>query len=154
MVFLVISVVVSQLICTLGVCLFARHLLNVKQAEIEQRAEAVVREWFTPPGEGQPHKAAQVLGSLGEVVGRSAAQSIMASLSADRSHVARAANSAVDEITAAQNPLMGLLSGGKRGKASAVAQLAGLLGPMLSGGNGQNTGAAVKSVRDRLQKGG
>jgi len=128
-----------------------------KQAEIERRIDGVLREWFTPEAEGEPHKAAKAVAAMGEVVGAAAARSIMASLSADRSHVARAANGAVDELQAVQNPVLGLLTGGRRGKGAALRQLAAALGPMLAGGatsgpsgNGSNSDGAG-SVRDRLK---
>jgi len=128
-----------------------------KQAEIEHRIDAVLRDWFTPEAEGEPHKAAKAVAAMGEVVGAAAARSIMASLSADRSHVARAANGAAEELQAVQNPVLGLLTGGRRGKGAALRQLAAALGPMLAGGgiggppdNGSNPGGS-SSVRDRLK---
>lgn len=123
-----------------------------KEAQIRAEIDQQLKLWFVPEAEGQPHRAAQLLGSMGDIIGRSAAHSIMATFSAERSHVARAANAALAEAEAQQNPLLNLLSGGRRGKGAAIAQLAQLLAPMIrsvGSGNG-DTG----SVLERLRKGG
>jgi len=147
---------ICQIIGFLGLSWLLRMYFDHKQAEIERRIDATLREWFTPEHEGEPHKAAKALSAMGEVVGAAAARSIMASIAADRSHVARAANGAADELQGVQNPILGLLSGGRRGKGAALAQLAAALGPMLGGGNGGNGGNGSnpggKSVRERLQR--
>lgn len=144
-----------QIACFVGAGLWVQWQFRRKEAELREAANRLIREWFVPPAEDQPHKAAEVLAALGEVVGRTAAQSIMASIAAERASVARQANGAAEDIMAAQNPLLGLLSGGKKGKGAAIAKLAGLLGPMLAGpkGNGSDQ-AAGQSVRERLRKGG
>jgi len=146
---------ICQIIGFIGFGWLLRMYFERKQAQIERRIDATLHEWFTPEAEGEPHKAARALAAMGEVVGAAAARSIMASIAADRSHLSRQVNGALDEAQGAQNPILGLLSGGKRGKGAALAQLAAALGPMLAGhgGGGHNGGSNSneKSVRDRLQ---
>jgi hypothetical protein len=109
--------------------------LNAKQAEIEAKAEKALHDWMDP-GEGNtPSKFAQVVDATGSVIGSAAARSIMASLNAEASHTARAANTATDLLQAQANPIMGLLAGGKRGKGAAIQRLMDTVGPMLMGGN-------------------
>jgi hypothetical protein len=115
-------------------------LISREKRHISELLTDLQQEWLVAP-EGEPHKAAKVLDAAGAVVGSAAARSIMASLGADASHAARAANTAGDLIQAQQNPILGLLAGGKRGKGAAVLRLAEMLGPMLSGnGNGAHSG--------------
>lgn len=76
--------------------------------------------------------------ALGAVIGSAAARSLSASINADASHAARAANAAADVMEAQQNPLVSLISGTKRGKGAAMARLAQMLGPMLQRSNGNN----------------
>lgn len=149
---------IVQVLCTISVCIFLRHFFQAKQAELEQRAEEMLHLWVDAPAPDKPSKLAEVVGAVGEVVGRTAAQSIMASLSAGQSHVARAANSMADEVQGAQNPILGLLTGGKRGKGAAIAKLAQVLGPAIFGGaagagagTGDN-GQPRSSVMDRLKR--
>jgi len=144
-----------QVLCTLSFCLFIRHVINAKQEEIEQRASDALRDWLTAE-EGKPSKAALVIDKAGQVIGSAAARSLMASLQVEKSHVARVANGISDEIQGAQNPILGLLAGGKRGKGAAVMQLAGLLQGILgktapAGGNGHNDMANM-TERIRNQK--
>lgn len=144
-----------QLVGFAGLAWCIKLIVDRKQREIEARIDAVIRGWVVPETEGEPHKLAQLVQTLGAVVGQAAAQSIMASINADKSHVARLANSLADEAEGAQNPLLGLLAGGKRGKGAALARLMGLLGSMGgnvpgAGGNGHSDNA---SIRNRLQKG-
>lgn len=122
---------VCQIITPLGLCLFLRHIINAKQHEIEQKAEAVMREWLTAP-ENQPSKAALLIDKAGSIIGAAAARSIMSSINSEKSHVARVANGVADELQGAQNPILGLLAGGKRGKGAAVMQLAGMLQGILA----------------------
>lgn len=113
-----------------------RQWFNAKQAEFEARAAALVREWTEQPSPDKPSKLAQVADAAGTVIGAAAARSIMASVSQGQSAVAHVANGAADQLQAQQNPLMGLLQGGKRGKGAAVLRLAQLIGPMLGGLSG------------------
>ena len=120
-----------------------------ERKRISEILEGLQHEWLEH-AEGQPHKLSQVVEAMGVVVGSAAARSIMASLNADASHAARAANIASDGIEAARNPLLGLLSGGKRGKGAAVLRLAELLGPML-GSAGVKGEANNHSIADRIR---
>lgn len=113
-----------------------------KQAEAELRAGEILRDWLNPQEGDKPSKLANLLDAGGAIIGAAAARSIMASLSADQSHVAKVANGAADELMGQQNPIMGLLSGGKRGRGAAVARLGQLLLPLISNigsGNGRNS---------------
>jgi hypothetical protein len=144
------SVIVAAIL--LGICqiagfyclsLLIRRAINAKQAEIEARAEAALHKWLDPGPDGKPSQFAEVLDVGGSIIGAAAARSIMASLMAERSHTARAANGLSDEIQGAQNPILGLLTGGKRGKGAALAKLAQVLGPMLAGaGNNHHSDSA------------
>lgn len=129
---------VCQIIGFLGLSLLIRRAINAKQREIEARAEAAMREWLEPKAEGKPSRFAELLDAGGTIIGAAAARSIMSALSADKSHAARVANGLTDELQGAQNPILGLLAGGKRGKGAAIARLAEVLGPMLVGRNGNN----------------
>jgi hypothetical protein len=142
---LVGCVFLTGLLQSIIVVVGLRWLLSRERERIADSLADLQREWFSAP-EGEPHKAAKVLDAAGSVVGAAAARSIMASLGADASHAARAANGAADILQAQQNPLMALLSGGKRGKGAAVMRLAEMLGPML-GGNKLNGGASVYEGR-------
>lgn len=146
----------SVLVGAAGICLYLRHLLNTKQAELEARVEDAVRSWIAVGAEDEkgnpsPSKLAVLMDSLGAVVGAAAARTIMASLRVDNSHVARVANGLADEVQGASNPILGLLMGGKRGKGAAVMRLAEIMQSVLAGGNG--TGSAEVSVRNRLKGG-
>jgi len=153
------SVIVAAIF--LGICqlvgfyclsLLIRRIINEKQAEIEARAEDALHKWIDAQPEGKPSKLAELLDVGGAVIGSAAARSIIAALGAQESHAARAANGLTDEIQGGQNPIMGLLSGGKRGKGAAMARLAQIIGPMLQG-NHDNSGTAGGSVRDRIGRG-
>jgi hypothetical protein len=134
--------------------LLIRRAINAKQAELEARAEEVIHKWIDLQEDGKPSRLAEMLEMGGTVIGSAAARSIIASLGAGQAHAARAANGLSDEIQATQNPLMGLLAGGKRGKGAALMRLAELLGPMLKGGNGaSNATPDSGSVRDKLGRG-
>jgi len=144
-----------QIITLLGVALLLKRWADAKQAEIEARLSAALRAWGEPQGEGKPSKAAEVLDAMGAVVGAAAARTIMSSLAADASHTARAANTLGDIAQGQSNPVLGLLTGGKRGKGAALARLAEIIGPMLAQnqGNHNQGDAGARSVRDRLGRG-
>jgi hypothetical protein len=146
----------SQILAVLALSRMIRRIINAKQAELEARAEAAMHKWLDAQEGGKPSKMAEVLDAGGTVIGLAAARSIMGALSAEKSHTARAANGMTDEIIGGQNPILGLLSGGKRGKGAALARLAEVLGPMLMGGNknggdngAQSSGAGSVSARIR-----
>lgn len=153
--------IVAIMLCLcqfLGFVAFAwllKVFLDRKQAEIERRVSSHIRYWIEAPSEDTPSPLARLWESASVVMGRVMAQSIMASLSAEASHAARAANSAADELQGRANPLLGLLSGGKRGRGAAVARLGEMLMAYMSGApsgsNGHDSGATT-SVRDRLRK--
>lgn len=107
--------------------------IQAARDEISSTLAALGEEWLTPAAEGEPHKLAKTVALVGDVIGASAARSIMASLNADKSHVANVANGITDGIVANQNPLLGLLSGGRRGKGAALQKLMEVIGPKLMG---------------------
>lgn len=145
---------VCQIITMLGGVLLLRRLINAKQAELEEKAERALRDWVESPEAGKPSKLAVTLDAAGAVIGSAAARSLMASLKQDASAQAHVANGMVETLQAQQNPVLGLLAGGKRGKGAAVMRLAELLGPMLAGaGKGNGATSEGRSVHDRLQKG-
>ena len=113
------------------VCILAARYIERKQRKIERQLEEIVHKWVDPGPDNSPSELAKVLDAMGAVVGSAAARTIMSSIAAERSHTARAANSMADEIQGAQNPILGLLTGGKRGKGAALQRLAEVLGPML-----------------------
>jgi hypothetical protein len=142
---------VTMVMCTILLCVaeivgfvaFAwliRMYADRKQAEIERRIDTVIHAWGDPQGEAhdQPSKLAQLLDALGAVVGLAAARSIMGALSTQDGHLARQANNLADQVVAQQNPLLGLLSGGRKGKGAALRHLAEVLGPMLMGSGGNH----------------
>lgn len=147
---IVLSIILTGVLQTFCLLLGVRWLVVREKREIHDRLQALAAEWVTPPAEGQPHKLAQLISAAGEVIGASAARSIMASLNADKSHVARVANGLVDEAQGAANPLLGLLAGGKRGKGAAMARLVEMIGPMLAGqSHGSNGGEAYAGRKHR-----
>lgn len=151
----VILLGVCQIIGMFGACLLLRHIINAKQAELEEKAERALRDWVEASEEGKPSKLALLLDSAGAVVGSAAARSIMASLKQDSSSVAQVANSAAGALQGQTNPIMALLGSGKRGKGAAVARLTEMLAPMFGGGgNGHSADTTSVSVRDRLKRGG
>lgn len=147
-----------QLVALVGIAWYFNRILERKQRILEDLVRSWIQTWLTPPGEGKPHKLAELIAAAGEVIGSSAARSIMASLNADKSHVARAANGIVDEAQAQANPILALLAGSKRGKGAALARLAELIGPALMGASGGLGGAGDNgrktAVQERLWKGG
>lgn len=144
---------VCQIITMLGCVLLLRKLINAKQAEMEARAEKALRDWIDAPEAGKPSKLALMLDAAGAVVGSATARSLMASLKQDASAQAHVANGIADTLQSQQNPVLGLLTGGKRGKGAAVLRLAEMLGPMFAGGKGNGAASDTESVRNRLQKG-
>lgn len=124
-------------------------MISRERKRLSKILDALQHEWLDH-AEGQPHKLSQAVEAMGAVVGSAAARSIMASINADASHVARAANIASDGLEGARNPLLGLLAGGKRGKGAAVLRLAELLGPMLGSAGGKGE-ADNHSIADRIR---
>jgi len=145
---------IGQILVVLFVCLWLRHFVNAKQAELERKAEDCLRAWVEQPDPKKPSKLAELVASMGTVVGQSAAHSIMQSIYADKSHATRLANGASEELEAQSNPLAALFGGGARGKGAGIMRLAQLLGPMLLKGQPEEGNGHSKSVRERLQKGG
>lgn len=151
----VILLCVCQILTTYGLTLILRRIINAKQAEIEAKAEAALRAWIDLQGENhdQPSKLALMLDSMGAVVGSAAARSLMNSMKQSTSAVANVANGIADPLLAQQNPLLAMLTTGKRGKGAAVLRLAEMLGgvfakPHDNGNSAPNGG----SVRDRLNR--
>jgi hypothetical protein len=133
-----------------GFCIFAGifWLYHREKRRASLLIEEKLREWFTS-APGEPHQAAKVLDAAGAVIGHAAARSIMANLSQQAGAVANVANGVSDQLQAQSNPLVGLLTGGKRGKGAAIMRLAELLGPMLQGGN---HGAPANSMPTRRHR--
>lgn len=156
----VVLLALTQVLCFAGLAVFLRWLLNAKQREIEQKLDAAMRQWLESPEEGKPSKLAELLYTAGQVVGQSAANSIMRSLDSDKGHIARVANGVADGIEGSQNPILGLLSGGKRGKGAAVKRLGELLMGMFSGGGGLPgltagpSNGSKSETQQRIEKGG
>jgi hypothetical protein len=154
MIITALLLVISQIVTVFGVCWMLRRFFNSKQAEIEAKAEAALRSWIELQGENhdQPSKLALILDSAGAVVGSAAARSMMASLKQSTSAPAQVANGIAEPMLAQQNPLLAMLTTGKRGKGAAVLRLAemlgGVFGKPLDSGNGSH---AQGSVRDRLR---
>jgi hypothetical protein len=138
---LVVSVFLAGFLQSICLVVGVGWLVRREKRAMADRLDALQHEWLDHD-EGQPHKLAQAIDAAGAVVGSAAARSIMASLGADASHAARAANGAADVMQAQQNPLLSLLAGGKRGKGAAVMRLAEMLGPMLSGAGNHNGNGA------------
>lgn len=147
-----LGVVVTLLGLAAGAVWYVERL----RASYEARLLAMVHSWIDVGPDGSPSQLAAVVDAMGAVVGRAAAQSIMASISAGESHVSRVAGGLADELQGRQNPILGLLAGGRRGKGAAVARLAELLGPMLmkAGGASEVSGNGHDSMRARLQRNG
>ncbi len=122
--------------------------------EIQEELETLQIKWLLPASEGKPSHLAEIFDAAGRTVGTAAAQSIMRSFNAEKSHLSRVANEVGGEIVAEQNPMMGLLAGGKRGKGAAFTKLANMIAPMLANINPNhgNNGNGSSSVRDRLNR--
>ncbi len=138
MIYAAVLLCVCQIVTTIGACLIIRRIINAKQAEIERRAENALQSWIALQGENkdQPSKLAMMLDGMGAVIGSAAARSLMASLKQSTSAPAQVANSASDQLLAQANPLLAILTAGKRGKGAAVLRLAEMLGPMFANKNG------------------
>lgn len=161
-----IVAVILLAVCQLAGGILAGILVSRKLDRIrtETRTELlrILTDWTHQPEAGKPSKAAELVDMIGAVIGSAAARSIMGSLKADDSHAAAAANRIADGIQGHQNPLLGLLTGGKRGKGAAVARLAEMLGGMLGGsgaGGAQlpfptNGGSEKSTVADRIRRNG
>lgn len=150
----VILLCLCQIVTTFGACLILRRIIDAKQAELERRAEQALQNWITLQGDNkdQPSKLAMMLDGMGAVIGSAAARSLMASLKQSTSAPAQVAGSVSDQLMAQGNPLLAMLTAGKRGKGAAVLKLAEMLGGMMGkpsdNGNSAPTGG---SVRDRLR---
>lgn len=143
-----------QIASTIVAVVFIRRFINAKQAEIEAKAEAAVRAWIELQGENkdQPSKLALMLDGMGAVIGSAAARSLMNSIKQPASAVANVANGISEPLMAQQNPLLAMLTSGKRGKGAAVLRLAELLGGMMGRPNDNgNSAPPGGSVRDRLR---
>lgn len=154
MILAVILLAVCQVLGFVGLSWFLRLYFDRKQAEIEARITATLKDWMEQPAPDQPSKFAQLVQMAGTVIGSAAAHSIMASLNASDSHAARAANSAADSLQAQTNPLLALLAGGKRGKGAAVLRLAEMLGPLLTGAGRSGDNGHATDVAERLKRQG
>jgi len=146
-------------IVLLGICqiaaLFSSVFLVRRYVESKQvQFEAKLADLVMPPSEGKPSKLSLMIDAAGTVVGSAAARSLMATLQQRNSSAAQVANGQADLLQAQANPLVALLTGGKRGKGAAVQRLAELLGPMLFGGQGiksNGTGVAPVGISDRRE---
>jgi len=143
--------------------LIRRYIARLR-AEIESQIAGALSDLVSQPAPDQPSKLALIVDMAGAVIGSAAARSIMASLSADKSHAANVANGVADQIQAQQNPLLAILAGGKRGKNAGVLRLAQMLGPLLSGSgqaqgqlplsSGSNHGSGPGDIADRIRRQG
>lgn len=152
----VFALILCQIVGFAGLGWWLRLLADKKQRDIEAKLEASLRSWIEPGEGGKPSKFAQMLYASGEVIGQAAAKSLMGAIKQPDTAAARQGNMFAEDIIAQQNPLMGLLTGTKRGKGAALMRLAELLGPMLTGRNGNDStpSADHTSVSERLRKGG
>jgi len=155
MIFAVVLLGVCQIITILGAVLLLRRFINAKQAEIEKRADEALQSWIGLQGENkdQPSKLAMMLDGMGAVIGSAAARSLLNSLKQPASADAHVANGITDQLQAQANPLLALLTAGKRGKGAAMLRLADMLGGMFGkpSDNG-NSSPLGGSVRDRLNR--
>jgi hypothetical protein len=149
----VIVAIVLLAFCTVtapfGAFFLLRRYIEHKQAEIEGRVESALKDWMKPGENNTLSQFGQVMDAVGSVVGSAAARSIMASLSQVKSSEAQVANGISSQIEAHQNPIMALLTGGKRGQGAAVRRLAELFGGML---NQRNSGNGSESVAGSAQQ--
>ena len=131
----VILLGIAQIVAILLVPVLIRRAIDAKQRELQEQAHLLLVDWLNPPAPDKLSKLGEFLQKAGALVGQSAAHSIMASLSADASHAARAANEITETIEAKRNPLA-MLMGGKRGKGAAIQSLLETIGPLLGQGAG------------------
>lgn len=139
------------LLCQVLCLVAAGWWINRTIARIKAQLVEQLRLWVEAPGENEPSKLAQLVDTVGTVVGASAARSIMASLAADKSHMSRVANGIVADTEAQANPLLSILAGGRRGKQAGLMRLAEILGPMLLGGQRSNGGQAPVSPKQNFK---
>jgi hypothetical protein len=139
----VVSIGLCQIFALFYVAFSLKRYAEAKQADIERRLIETIADYVNSPDPKTPSKLALIVHQLGLVIGSSAAQSLRASLSQESSALTHVANGAIDQLQGQQNPILALLSGGKRGKGSAIIKLAGMLQGMLGsnnhGGSGQGT---------------
>jgi hypothetical protein len=153
-------------VCLLGVCqiagaIVAGLLIRRYIARLRSEISTAIADLVNQPAPDQPSKLAAIIDMAGAVIGSAAARSIMASLSADKSHAANVANGVADKLQAHQNPLLAILAGGKRGKNAGVLRLAEMLGPLLGGSgpaqgqlplsSGSNHGTGHGDLADRIK---
>jgi len=153
MIFTIIIVGICQIVCVAGLLLAVRRYLERKQATLEARLEAALHDWIDQPAPDQPNKLAMLFDSMGAVIGSAAARSLMASLNQQAGSTANVANGVSDQLQAQSNPIMALLTGGKRGKGAALLRLAEMLGPMFNNaaaaaGNNHGTQLPLRRHRD------
>lgn len=152
---------VCQIAGAIVAALLIRRYIGRLRSDIESQLIGAVRDLVDQPAPDQPSKLAQIVDMAGAVIGSAAARSIMASLSADKSHAANVANGVADQLQAQQNPLLAILAGGKRGKNAGVLRLAQMLGPLLGGSgpaqgqlplsSGSNHGTGHGDLADRIK---
>jgi len=145
---------ICEIIGFVGFGWLLRLWFNAKQAEIEKRLADTMQEWLEQPAPDKPSKLAELADAAGTVIGSAAARSLMATMSQQQSALAHVANGAADTLQGQQNPILGLLQGGKRGKGAAVLRLAQMLGPMLGGlggKSGSNGGEGKPSSRMNME---
>lgn len=145
---LVVAVVLAGVLQSICVLVGLSWLIRREKRALSARMAAIAEEWLVAP-EGQKHKLGQALDAAGADIGSAVARSIMASIGAERSHVTRVANGMLDEAQGNANPVLGLLAGGKRGKAAGIMQLAELVGSVLrERSSGDNGAAPVRRHRE------
>lgn len=156
MILAIILVGVCQIMAIFCVGFLLRRYVENKQREYAEKIETAIRDLVEPGPDGKPSKLADMLAMMGAVVGSSAARSLRAALQQQQSAVAQVANGAADELQGMDNPLVGLLTGGRRGKNAAVQRLGAMLMQMFGrsvagAGNGQNE--LQGSLLSRMQRG-
>lgn len=156
-----VLLVFCQFAAALMLAFLVKRALDRLRSDVESKISAAITDLVEQPEPDQPSKLAQLADLIGACVGSAAARSIMASLNADKSHAARAANGAADVLEAQANPLLALLAGSKRGKGAALMRLAQQLGPMLTGkgtgvqlplASGSNHGSGPGDIADRISR--
>ena len=148
LIFLGLSQIISVL---LAYRLFTRYI-SKKQAEIQEQVLDSLHRFVDSPGEGKPSQFAIILDSAGVVVGGAAARNIMKSLGGADGHAGNVASGIAGELQAQVNPLVGLLSGGRRGKGAAMMRLAELLGPMFNRNAPGANGGGDPPLQPRLHR--
>lgn len=133
MIFAIVLLGICQIAAIMGGIVLFKRVLDAKQAEIEYKLAAALKDFTDVQPDDQPSKLAILLDATGAVIGSAAARSLMASLKQVQSADAHVANGVADQLQADQNPILGLLTSGKRGKGAALMRLATLIGPMLTG---------------------